>query len=162
MGQPPGIGGCESHPRIKQVLMIAIVLLKMVRPEEEALRPGHLGVPRHSQASLLFNHGYQFTRGFFDPICAACNNLVWHLGQMVQPSRPWFRGSSAGSESGKNRLHERTPNTGVAGVTVYTQRDRPSTAEVAPRCRFPAAFANPARADRCPERATVPHFSPRS
>src|SRR5262245_33731880 len=60
MGEPPGIGGCESHPRIKQVLMIAIVLLKMVRPEEEALRPRHLGVPRHSQASLLFNHGYQF------------------------------------------------------------------------------------------------------
>jgi hypothetical protein len=29
------------------MLVIAIILLEMVRPKEQTLRPGHFGVPRH-------------------------------------------------------------------------------------------------------------------
>ncbi len=47
LGKAPRIRRRESHPGFEQVLVIAIILLQMMRPQEQTFRPGYLGVPGH-------------------------------------------------------------------------------------------------------------------
>ena len=47
MREAPRIGRRVAHPAFQQVLDVAVVLLQMMRSEEQALGPEYLAVPRH-------------------------------------------------------------------------------------------------------------------
>ena len=48
MRKTPWVGRGIADPGLQQMLVIAVVLLKMMRPQEQTFRPRHLGVPGHS------------------------------------------------------------------------------------------------------------------
>ncbi len=59
--EAPRIGADLAHPVLHHALEIAVVLLQVVLPEEQALRPCYLAVPRHEISPLPDNRDGQDT-----------------------------------------------------------------------------------------------------